>query len=283
MARLRASIRRIGTAGALAALTAAFACTGTAQAERGGEDTAARVVDGDCAATLHRGAGDPLTVDAGAVLDRPGVLTFGLGSAAKGTGEQARPTLSLPVADLVDGLGGHRVPVLNEAGTVVCRTAQDTTNGLVAALHGTPSPGDEPPGRQPSPPGGDPAPPDDPGDDQRGQDRNRPGGPGSAGGTGIGPGIGPASGDPRTPSNGLAGPGAIIPPVDPQPAPGARVPEADPVPQPPAVDRGDSGTARALPESTPPERLPLLLAVLALAVVTTLLMRSWTRGKVRAS
>ncbi|WP_216212118.1 hypothetical protein [Amycolatopsis aidingensis] len=264
---------RIGTAGALAAVIAALTCTGTAQAEPD-TGTAARVVDGDCAATLRQAAGDPLTVDPGAVLDRPGRLTLGLGSTAKGTGEQRRPTLSLPVADLMGALGTARVPVVTEAGTVVCHTAQDTVNGLVAALHGRP-PGEDPPAPPPAP---QPPPPDDrapaPPDGSGEHDQAAPGGTGTAAGAGIGSGLG----EPLPPRNGLAGPGAIIPPVNPRPAP-----EAGPVPQGPAVDRGDSGTAQALPESTPPERLPLLLAVLALAVVSTLLMRSWMRRTVPAS
>jgi hypothetical protein len=46
---------------------------------------------------------------------------------------------------------------------------------------------------------------------------------------------------------------------------------------PPTVDAQKSGTAEALPGVTPPAKLPMLLAVLALAIVAAALVRAWIR------
>jgi len=48
---------------------------------------------------------------------------------------------------------------------------------------------------------------------------------------------------------------------------------------PPVVVADRSGTAEALPASNAPARLPLLLAVLALAIVAAALIRTWLRRK----
>ena len=47
----------------------------------------------------------------------------------------------------------------------------------------------------------------------------------------------------------------------------------------PTVDEQKSGTAEALPGVTPPAKLPMLLAVLALAIVAAALVRAWIRRK----
>jgi hypothetical protein len=59
-------------------------------------------------------------------------------------------------------------------------------------------------------------------------------------------------------------------------APERSTPEAGKQPN---VVAEDSGTAEALPESNPPERLPLLLAVLGLVIVAALLARAWMRAR----
>jgi hypothetical protein len=66
-------------------------------------------------------------------------------------------------------------------------------------------------------------------------------------------------------------PGSLVQaPVIAQIIPGEQVP---------TVDEQKSGTAEALPGVTPPAKLPMLLAVLALAIVAAALVRAWIRRK----
>jgi hypothetical protein len=66
-------------------------------------------------------------------------------------------------------------------------------------------------------------------------------------------------------------PGSLVQaPVIAQIIPGQQIP-------PPTVDAQKSGTAEALPGVTPPAKLPMLLAVLALAIVAAALVRAWIR------
>ncbi|WP_026360544.1 hypothetical protein [Amycolatopsis nigrescens] len=245
---------------------------------------------GDCAATLHDKDGKPLTLDAGALLGQPGQLDVGLGSESAGGGEDGKPLLSLPVSDTVDALGVNKVPVVNDATTGVCEVAKPTVNGLSDGLQNlTPDdnqpapPGDEP--KPPTPP--TPTPPPDngtpipPGENPPGE--IPPGGDDS-----LGPVVGGTDGSVEPIIASFPFPGAAIAPLPPLPpavvapgvvppavAPGVGVPE-----QPPTVIAQDSGSAEALPAPmNAQDRLPLLLAVLALAIVAAALVRSWMRGR----
>ncbi|WP_158879573.1 hypothetical protein [Amycolatopsis anabasis] len=265
--------RRVSTLGFAVAASAALVLPGTASAAPGPDP----LLHGDCHATLKDKDGRPVTVDVGALVDKPGLLDLGLGSESTGAGKDGKPLLSLPVSDLVHGLGLSNVPVVNEAATVVCDTAKTAGNGVAGALESA-LPGDDnepaPPDHKPGP--GKPIPPT-PG-------KPTPPNPGKPGGDQVSPVVSnpfnpdvfaPVSAFPRvgtaiSATLPLTAPG-IIPPV----APGLS-PETPP---PPNVVAQNSGTAEALPAANPPARLPLLLAVLALALVAAALVRSWMRRK----
>ncbi|MEU6644943.1 hypothetical protein ABZ863_20605 [Saccharomonospora sp. NPDC046836] len=261
-------IARLGVAGIALTATALLALPGTA--------TAAPVVAGSCDATLEGADGAPLTLDLGAALNAPGVLGVGLGSGSDAA-------LSLPVKDLLDGLGVSRAePVAATLGEV-CATGQNAVNALTAPVQGVlpepPSPADPaPPSEEPESPG-QPAPvapaPEDP----------APVTPG-AGGTGVGSTALPVppagtNGDvpiqsATTGEDDAAAAVAAIQPVAPRVAPDLSQPDAARAPE---VTARESGTAQALPTAGTPDRLPMLLAVAALVLVAAALVRTWIRGR----
>ncbi|GAA4537808.1 hypothetical protein [Amycolatopsis samaneae] len=274
--------RRITVLGFVTAIAGTLALPGQAAAAGKPDPT----LGGDCAASLQKGKpGSGLTLDAGAPLAAPGALTVGLDSTSKAK-DGKDPLLKLPVGDAVKALGVGEVPVVGDAAAKgVCPVAQgvantvgDTTQNLLRGATGQPPPGEEPPGQQPPqqpPPGQDPkpTPPVPPGPGE-------PGGPGSTPGNHldpvvIGPGVPGGVGD----SIAGLGAGLVLPanftqaPVITQVVPG-QVPDT----QVPTVDQ-KPGTAQALPTAMPPQKLPMLLAVLALAVVAAALVRAWLRGK----
>ncbi|WP_410587510.1 hypothetical protein [Amycolatopsis sp. lyj-23] len=236
---------------------------------------------GSCQATLQQGSASGLVLDAGAPLNAPNRLTVGLDSGSRNTDGSA-PLLTLPVGDTVKALGLGRVPLVGDAAAKgVCPAAQNTVNavgnltqGVAAGLPPLPlpplpplpvPPGPNPP--QPTPPG--PTPPSP--------------GPGPAPvpnppGSSVGP-IVTGQGNAGLPGDAISGiftnaallPGTLVQaPVIAQIIPGQQVP-------PPTVDAQRSGTAEALPGVTPPAKLPMLLAVLALAMVAAALVRAWIR------
>ncbi|WP_020642482.1 hypothetical protein [Amycolatopsis balhimycina] len=229
---------------------------------------------GDCQATLQNGAARTgstgLLLDAGAPLNAPNQLTIGLDSSSRNTNGSA-PLLTLPVGDTVKALGIGEVPVVGDvAAQGVCPAAQGTVNavgdltqGVAGQLPPLPLPPNPP---QPAPPG--PVPP--------GPTPPHPG-PNPPGGH-TGPIItGP--GNAALPGDSISGvfthaallPGSLVQaPVIAQVIPGQQVP---------TVDEQRSGTAEALPGVTPPAKLPMLLAVLALAIVAAALVRAWIRRK----
>ncbi|WP_410660139.1 hypothetical protein [Amycolatopsis sp. lyj-112] len=230
-------------------------------------------LSGDCAATLQNGkSANGLVLDAGAPLNSPEALTVGLDSKAK-TAEGRKPLLSLPVGDLVRTTGLTDNAVGDLAAQGVCPVAQGTVNavgdltqGVVEEVPGVP---EIPPGPGPNPPNPNPNPPQ-PEPPKPGQ----PGGPGTelpvitdpGSSTGIG-------GDSIAGviSNAALLPGNFVQaPV---------ITEIIPGEVPPTVDEKDTGNAQAVQAPIAPAKLPLLLAVLALAVVAAALVRAWLRGK----
>lgn len=209
---------------------------------------------GDCAKTLGADSGKALTVDAGAPVNQPRVLTAGTGTPAAND-----PALNLDVASLTHGLRVDQLPAVTD----VCDTAQGTVNTLSATtqtlLRGeNPAPPSTPPAR-PTPPA--PAPPPQQLPDQ--------GGSAALGGSSFvvfalsptSPSAGWDVGDLLAPQSLVAPPETdALPPTGTGAGPGAPL----------------SGTALALP--MPPDRLPqlpLLLAAATLSVVGALLAHTW--------
>lgn len=227
-------------------------------------------LSGDCAATLQNGkSADGLVLDAGAPLNSPEALTVGLDSKAK-TAEGRKPLLSLPVGDLVKTTGLTDNAVGDLAAQGVCTPAQGTVNAVGNLTQEVTK--DVPPVvTPPSPrPPEDPQPPQPPTPGP-----GQPGGPGSELPVQAGPGSSTGIGGDSI--AGLIGNAALLPgsfvqaPVITEIIPG-EVP-------PPTVDEKDAGNAQAIQAPVAPAKLPLLLAVLALAVVAAALVRAWLRGK----
>ncbi|TVT26439.1 hypothetical protein FNH05_31410, partial [Amycolatopsis rhizosphaerae] len=120
---------RLAALGFLTAFATLAVLPGTASA-----DPADPALAGGCDATLRPAPGQALTVDAGASLDLPGILTVGTGShsAATGPGQNA-PLLSLPLADTAGTLDAGSLPVVGPLLTdEVCPGLQNTVNGVSA-------------------------------------------------------------------------------------------------------------------------------------------------------
>lgn len=250
----RNSFRRIGSTGATVAAVAMLALPAHASAAESDP-----VVTGSCAATVKGEDGDPVTVDSGLGL------SVSLGAKGKGS-------VSVPVAETVNGLGlSESKPVSGTAGEV-CDTGKDTVNALTEPVKGalsaketkTPDPGDTQQGD--SPPVGDPDPdvdaqpdskpvrdattdtPEPRPDDTRDESTQSPG-------TTVGGGWGRVT-------------------IDRSPSP---LPTRDE----PDTPRGREHTVhaddRAAHDVEAMERLPLLLAVLALVLVSAALAHTWAR------
>jgi hypothetical protein len=222
--------------------------------------SADETLSGSCSTTLQGARSDGLVLDLGAPLNLPGKLTVGLDSASAARQDSTAPALSLPVGDTVRALGVGGVPLVGGA----CAGAQslvngvgDTTQKLLGGGKSTTPPTNPGPGK-PTPPtspgGSSPAP--------GGSDDVFP-----AGDTVLGSITGallPATLTTAGPLVvGLAAPAPGLVKVDPAPA----------------VISDKSGSAQALPLANAPERLPLILAVLLLAVVAAALIRTWLRRK----
>lgn len=257
---------RITALGFTLAVSAALALPPSAYADP------SPTLGGDCGATLQNGVArsgsNGLLLDAGAPLNAPNQLTVGLDSSSKNTNGSA-PLLTLPLGDVVKSLGVGEVPAVGDAATnVVCPAAQgtvntlgNTTQNLVGGVVPPPPPENPGPGQPaPTPPPGTP--------------------PGTPPGNSTGP-VTSGPGSAGLPGDAIAGifsnaallPGSLVQaPVIAQviPGTGGGVP---------TVDEQKSGSAQALPAITPPAKLPMLLAVLALAVVAAALVRAWMRRK----
>ncbi|MFB9929017.1 hypothetical protein ACFORO_00730 [Amycolatopsis halotolerans] len=263
----------LGVALAAPLLSAVLAFPATAAADP------SPTVSGDCESTLQNGKnGNGLALDAGAPLNAPNRLTIGLDSKAKQT-DGNNTLLNVPVGDVARTLGVGEVPAVGDtAAKDTCPMVQaaangvgNATQGLVGGLPNIPPPTPKPP---PGPTPHPPAPPSPaPG----------PGGPGQPvpGGDTLGPvtSVGGLSGLDSV--SGIFSGAAMLPasfvqaPLVTQVVPG-QLPQPDQVP---TVDAKKSGTAEALPAANPPARLPLLIAVLALAMVAAALVRAWLRRK----
>lgn len=225
-------------------------------------------LSGDCGSTLQNGkSGNGLTADVGAPLGSSEVLTVGLDSKAK-TAEGRKPLLSLPVGDLVKttGLTDNAAGDLVAQG--VCTPAQGAVNAVGNLTQGV---ADELPVPEvPKPPKPEPPKPEPP---KPGP--GQPGGPGSELPVETAPGSSTGIGGDSIAgliSNAALLPGSFVQaPVITEIIPG-EVP-------PPTVDEKDTGNAQAIQAPVAPAKLPLLLAVLALAVVAAALVRAWLRGK----
>ncbi|MEU3625735.1 hypothetical protein BS329_07020 [Amycolatopsis coloradensis] len=250
-------------------------------------------LSGECAATLRNGSSaNGLVLDAGAPLNSPEALTVGLDSKAK-TAEGRKPLLSLPVGDLVKttGLTDNAIGDLVAKG--ICPPVQSAVNAVGNLTQGVAEelplpelpepPKPEPP--KPEPPKPEPPTPEpptpEPPDPGPKPPRPEPPMPGQPGGPGselpIESGPGSSTGIGGDSIAGVISNAALLPgdfvqaPVIIETIPG-EVP-------PPTVDEKDTGTAQAIQAPVAPAKLPLLLAVLALAVVAAALVRAWLRGK----
>lgn len=229
-------------------------------------------LSGKCAATLQNGeTADGLVLDGGAPLGSPEALTVGLDSKAK-TAEGRKPLLSLPVGDLVKATGLTDNEVGDLVAQGVCPPAQGAVNavgnltqGVVDQVPGVPEiprpPKPEPP--KPEPPKPEPPKPGQPGGP--GSELPVESGPGSSTGIGGDSIAGVISNAALLPGNFVQAP--VITEIIPGEVP------------PPTVDEKDTGNAQAVQAPVAPAKLPLLLAVLALAVVAAALVRAWLRGK----
>ncbi|MFK0243189.1 hypothetical protein ACIQUM_00710 [Amycolatopsis azurea] len=228
-------------------------------------------LSGDCASTLQNGkTADGLVLDAGAPIGSAEALTVGLDSKAK-TAEGRKPLLSLPVGDVVKatGLTDNQVGDLVAQG--VCKPAQGVVNTVGNLTQGVTQdvpPIVKPPTPKPPTPNPPQPQPPKPGPGQ-------PGGPGTELPVESGPGSSTGIGGDSIAgviSNAALLPGNFVQaPVITEIIPG-EVP-------PPTVDEKDTGNAQAVQAPVTPAKLPLLLAVLALAVVAAALVRAWLRGK----
>ncbi|MFJ8910719.1 hypothetical protein [Amycolatopsis sp. NPDC102389] len=225
-------------------------------------------LSGDCGSTLQNGkSADGLVLDAGAPLGSSETLTVGLDSKAK-TAEGRKPLLSLPVGDVVKATGLTD----NQAGDLVaqgvCKPAQGAVNAVGNLTQGVAE--ELPLPEVPKPPKPEPPKPEPP---KPGP--GQPGGPGSELPVETAPGSSTGIGGDSI--AGLISNAALLPgnfvqaPVITEIIPG-QVP-------PPTVDEKDTGNAQAVQAPVTPAKLPLLLAVLALAVVAAALVRAWLRGK----
>ncbi|MEC3974682.1 hypothetical protein [Amycolatopsis sp. H20-H5] len=263
---------RITVFGFAMAVSAAVAFPMTAMAA----DSPSPTLSGDCDATLQNGkTGDGLTLDAGAPLNAPNRLTVGLDSKAKSSRDGRSPLLTLPVGDVVRGLGVGEVPVVGDAAAnTVCPAAQSVVNGVGNGTQGLLQPIVKPPVVVPPNDPTEPPIPIPPNPPKPGEPGNQidpvvtgPGGSAGSGGDAL---SGIFTGNALLPANFVQAP--VITTV----IPGQTVPLDGQVP---TVDEQKSGSAQALPAAMTPAKLPLLLAVLALAVVAAALVRVWLRRK----
>jgi hypothetical protein len=244
-----------------------FAVAASATLAFPGSASADDTVSGSCATTLEGARAMGLTLDLGAPLTMPGRLTVGLDSQHAGVRQESAPLLSLPVGDAVRGLGVGKVPVVTEACTGVQNTVNavgDTTQKLLGGNRPG-SPGRPPTG--PGAPGGPPNPVTPPAKPVPGNE------------------VGPVVTGPNGSLDAISGvfinaafaPGGLGAPVIIPIVPPGQAPIVGEAGAPPVVIADRSGTAEALPASSAPARLPLLLAVLALALVAAALIRTWLR------
>ncbi|MBB3049705.1 hypothetical protein FHS23_000700 [Prauserella isguenensis] len=252
-----------------------------AREDRARQDTAPKVIDGECDSTLKGDDGEPLTVDAGAAAGAEGLAGIGTGSEAEDT------LVSLPLKETLATLGVNETGLVVDSLGQVCDTTRRTVNTLGATTHGLtdgltpeePAPEEPADPEQPGEPQPDPQPePDperpgtDPGEDESGADV---------------PPVPDAPAPPPADQDVLAQP---LSPVELPPSADVTVPKAPVGPGMDVPNQGSrpgaqenttrkSGTARALPQASETDRLPLALSVGALLLVVAGLSRAWVARK----
>jgi hypothetical protein len=254
---------RLGALGFFVAASAVLLLPGTASA-----DTADPMIAGSCDATLRNEPGQALTVDTGAPVNAPGVLTVGTGTDSAPVGPaQTPPLLSVPLADAARTLGVGNLPVVGPAVTdMVCPGVQNTANALSAATQSLVSGQDKQPAPPSSTPPAAPKPPAEPSP------------------------VPVAPSAPAGPATGLqfiSYPVNLTPPVAAgflTPVTQAAIAPAAPALTPPTgtaptvAGPDNVGSAQAMPASSAtPAKLPLLLAAVALALAGAALAHTWLR------
>lgn len=257
--------RVVGTMIALLfAGAASLSLSGVAHADQ------TELVDGECAATVLDGRGEPLAVDADELLGDVGVPAVRLGSNTERIAEDE--AVHLPVGDLVEALGVQEAPMVGDVAEAACDTVDGTAraaNGL-ASTTGTLAAGANP--SEPSP-----VEPVDPVEPQPPLDEV----PADGGGSVTAPPadvVTPAFGDPS-----FFGAGFDTLPLPPLPRLEALPNAAGQGPDLRAggpVDRlaaTNTGHAQALsaPVEPTPARAPFVLAVGLLAAVAAVMVRRW--------
>lgn len=282
--------KRVGATGVVLATTVA-ATFAFPSAAAGVEEV--RLIKGECEHTLKDASGQPLTVNLGLLgnistgavgsllgglgIDQDNVVVDSLGQicdTAVQPVKSATNNVSTNVAGFVeDPVGSTAGAIEDPAGTV-----NDITDDVLPGdSGGGPGDGDgsgEDPGGNTPPPGGgdgsgDAAPGAGSGDDTIG------GGGGALPPVQAGQPVSVAAVAPLAPIT--VPPAAAIPQVAPPQAPDLGQPQPDSGRAPVVTE--ESGRAQALPPAEAPNRLPMLLAVIALVLVIAGLARSWLRRK----
>ncbi|WP_236790387.1 hypothetical protein [Amycolatopsis sp. GM8] len=262
---MRKIANRAFVLGVLAAISTSLALPGYAAADT---DPA---LAGDCAKTLGADSGEALTLDAGAPLNQPGLLTLGTGSRSANT-----PALHVDLANVTSALNVKALPGTATVANV-CTGAQGVVNALSATtqslLGGGPI--------TPAPPGsGSPKPPKPPKPPSKPAPTPPPAGEG-AGSSADSTDLGTVqvvsfplnATSPSSPSD----LGSLISPVAIAPLAQGVIP---PTGTSPGEVPSDSGSAQALPAvSAGPAKLPLLLAAIAVALAAAALAHVWLRRR----
>lgn len=110
-------------------VAAGFVLSGTASADAPWQNV--DVVHGTCAATVLNGRGEPLVVDADALLVDEGLPGVRLGSSTDRKAE--KEAVHLPVGDAVELLRLNDVPVVGDLAGNVCAVVDDA-GGVVNAV-----------------------------------------------------------------------------------------------------------------------------------------------------
>lgn len=276
-------LRRGSGAVLLGAAVCALALPVAAHAEEGPDP----IISGDCAATFAHpddADGTPLTADAGAAAEAPGVLTVGTGSESVGTNKHAEPLVTLAASDTLDAVGVSGTPVVSDTASGVCRVAKPVVNGAGGAVQDivpgddVTEPGEDGPAEALS---SDNQPSDTPVSETSTENEDAPDTDGAVSTVSATEG----ADEPDESSevdlsaaldDSFETVGAItLPPA----VTGSPVHAPDLTPdqgeEGPAERANESGNVQAVPSNDSPQRLPLLLAVIALAVVVTALSKSF--------
>ncbi|MCP2255139.1 hypothetical protein LY13_003913 [Prauserella aidingensis] len=244
------------------------------------EDSAPRVVDGECDSTLKGEDGEPLAVDVGAAVGAEGLAGIGTGSEAEDT------LVSLPLKETLATLGVNETGLVVDSLGQVCDTTRRTVNTLGATTHGlteglTPEepapeepgdpeqPGEPQPEPQPEPEPGPERPGTDPGEDESGADVPDAPAPAPVDQDVLAQPLSPVE---LPPSADITVPKAPV-------GPGMDVPNQGSRPGAQENTTRKSGTARALPQASETDRLPLAVSVGALLLVVAGLSRAWVARK----